>query len=1012
MSTTTTKKSQEWTVDKLQSLPLSKLAELTPAQLKSFKNDALLFVADRLCRYIVKGGVDQLRRIATVLNLPIDQQGKRLDKEMLCVSIHEELAKRLQTTLQYKKEMTRGQSIDHYLSPQDEEDVSDLKRLLTIFSSFVDPIMYEIMIDPVILTSGHTYDAVQLARWAASSARDNKGRIIDPKTGIYVDPYAIPNHQMKQLIKEFLLYYLGVEYVPSQLPKLWNTKHAVLDLQHNVIRDDPRLVTQAYLQSLEPMQQQQQQQQDNAYQNNHALADHYMDQAGYYNNVNNDLSQQQQQQQENQEETNRRYFLSDDDYVELITQYNMDPVLPIPSDLSLSVQGMITQLIQFYEEHVEEFPRAFLQGVQSVVDVLTEPYTLYFVLPPVIQWTSNVALSDDWEEPRMNEMLLARKRLFDYIQLREQTFSQHNPFLYLFYFKLSQDIFEKHYEANMQLDSQDANLLQTNRQQYDRHRQNHENYKRAILQWITLENEPIFDGVIPENDDINISQELNTVLERIIVPKVLQSSTLQSTIVLQPIQRFIHAILGKSKLLPLLHTRVLRQLLHVQLQIKQRMKQHDAANVASQQTNNTRTKLRETIQSLEAFKQTLTNEMDEDNWMTVFFISFVREDIATAYVDLFSLDSAFNYEAEKNRVRQVRLLSDLSELQSYIVQHIFLKSTASSSDDDESIQREVLEFVARAWHVLPLLISRNQIVPSIKEIVESYPYSMAFAHVIEEGILKDEYIRTVLLDSQTVNLLQDLLQYLKQQASQANSHMDLVLHLDQINEESTPVLDMILFVAFVVFYLETIKKQQQQQSESPARIDLQEIQDQINQYVDFLSKWKRVFARRARLSPQFRAMANLNYEPLNDQVQHWLQYITQRFPQWPRRIRSLVIANAILHTMRDIQFIFGSYLDYRTKNMLERNLNEYRTAVPTVPYEDEDTDIQEELDAIQDEIFSTTNLFNTTIWLLYRAHLLEQRTAVNPNASPVETMLIVSVDDAKHALIGQINQEKKMNLQS
>ena len=70
---------------------------------------------------------------------------------------------------------------------------------------FLCPISYEIMVNPVVCSDGHTYDHVNISRWFQTSNRS-------PLTNVPLDDTTLrPNNALKTLIESFKLRKLHVD---------------------------------------------------------------------------------------------------------------------------------------------------------------------------------------------------------------------------------------------------------------------------------------------------------------------------------------------------------------------------------------------------------------------------------------------------------------------------------------------------------------------------------------------------------------------------------------------------------------------------------------------------------------------------------------------------------------------------------------------------------------------------------------------------------------------------------
>jgi len=85
------------------------------------------------------------------------------------------------------------------------DDINPSIRLIgmRLRDEFICPITYEILIDPVVIMDGHTYEKKAIDKWFANNGRE--GHRISPLSGeVLKSDITIPNHNLRHLIQDII----------------------------------------------------------------------------------------------------------------------------------------------------------------------------------------------------------------------------------------------------------------------------------------------------------------------------------------------------------------------------------------------------------------------------------------------------------------------------------------------------------------------------------------------------------------------------------------------------------------------------------------------------------------------------------------------------------------------------------------------------------------------------------------------------------------------------------------
>jgi hypothetical protein len=226
-----------WPIQYFELLSAASLVSLNAQQLRALNGNALSIIAQRLCQSIIPKAHQQLLLLSRVLQVPITGTPS---KQTLCNQIRDRIAQQFNVAYNYTQ--IRGNSLADYENLLDNESEEDLDQVMQDFPSIVDPVNREIIRNPVLLSSGRTYDASSVLNWIRTS-----NTLSDPLGG-NIQRYAIPNRAHRNVIGDVLLKQLGISQVPDNIPYLSETPaqgeglwspNKVLDLEEKRIISGP-----------------------------------------------------------------------------------------------------------------------------------------------------------------------------------------------------------------------------------------------------------------------------------------------------------------------------------------------------------------------------------------------------------------------------------------------------------------------------------------------------------------------------------------------------------------------------------------------------------------------------------------------------------------------------------------------------------------------------------------------------------------------------------------------------
>lgn len=205
---------------------MADIANMPATQLYRLPTNTLPIVARKLCESLVGRSFAQLQLLAHRLGVAIiTPEGNPLNKAQLCESIREALAQQ-QFAFQFEGEGIRGQSLQHYENLLAGETREELDEFLRAHPEFVDITSLDLMIAPILVSSGFSYDYHWLIQWTTNQY-NQRGHIQDVQSRARLLRYGFPNKNLRNAIRTALLEQLGIADMPNPHPELWADNVAV-----------------------------------------------------------------------------------------------------------------------------------------------------------------------------------------------------------------------------------------------------------------------------------------------------------------------------------------------------------------------------------------------------------------------------------------------------------------------------------------------------------------------------------------------------------------------------------------------------------------------------------------------------------------------------------------------------------------------------------------------------------------------------------------------------------------